>query len=135
MAKNPDNPRERFIAAIRETGNISEAVKLAKIPRSTAYQWREKDEAFAKQWDEAIEEATDTLEREARRRAIEGWDEPVFYKGAEQGRIRKYSDRLLEILLRAHRPEKFRERVQVEHEIGANLAQRLEGARKRVAQK
>jgi hypothetical protein len=40
------------------------------------------------------------LEAEARRRAVQGWDEPVFHQGRKVGTIRKYSDRMLEILLK-----------------------------------
>ena len=55
---------------------------------------------------------TDVIEREAFRRAVEGWDEPVIGKVApgidgvlrdESGEpvvTRKYSDRLLEVLLK-----------------------------------
>jgi hypothetical protein len=40
-------------------------------------------------WDEAVEVATDALEREAWRRAVEGFDEP----GEVVGYVKKYSDR------------------------------------------
>lgn len=123
-----------FLTSLRDTCNVYEACRTAKVTRSVAYEWREKDETFAKLWDEAVEEATDALEKEARRRAIDGWDEPVFTRdGMHCGNIRRYSDKMLELLLRAHRPGKFRERVQVEHEIGENLAKRLENARRRGA--
>jgi hypothetical protein len=38
-------------------------------------------------------------------RAIDGWDEPVFYQGVEVGSIRRYSDRLLEMQAKRHMPE------------------------------
>lgn len=85
--------------------------------RSTAYEARESDEAFAAAWDDAIEAATDALELEARRRAVEGTDRPVFYQGGEVGYVREYSDTLLIFLLKAHRPKKFRERVELEHQV------------------
>lgn len=46
-------------------------------------------------------------EQEAHRRAVDGIDEPVFYKGDECGHIRRYSDRLLEFLLKADNPQKY----------------------------
>ena len=69
---------------------------------------------FAAQWDEALEEGSDLLEAEARRRAVTGIDKPVYYKGKVVGSITKYSDRLLMFLLKAHDP-KFRDGGKVEH--------------------
>ena len=43
-----------------------------------------------------------------------GVDEPVFYQGAQCGAVRKYSDTLLIFMLKARRPEKYRERANVE---------------------
>ena len=48
-----------------------------------------------------------------RRRGLHGYEEPVFQGGKMVGKIRRYSDRLLEILAKAHRP-KFRENQRVE---------------------
>ena len=45
------------------------------------------------------------------RRTFEGVERPVFYKGRQCGAWRYYSDALaMLILLRAHRPEKYRDR-------------------------
>jgi hypothetical protein len=105
----------RFLDALASSPNVSAAARLAGIDRKTAYNWREQSSEFAEAWDDAIETSTDYLEAEARRRAFEGCDEPVFYQGEECGAIRKYSDTLMIVLLKAHRPEKYRERSQVEH--------------------
>ena len=70
---------------------------------------RRHSEDFAAQWDDALGEGVDILEAEARRRAVTGVDKPVYYKGEVVGSITKYSDRLLMFLLRAHRPQKFRD--------------------------
>ena len=75
---------------------------------------RRHSEDFAAQWDEALEEGTDLLEAEARRRAVTGINKPVFYKGEVVGSIPKYSDRLLIFLLKAHRPQMFGDGVKVE---------------------
>ena len=62
--------------------------------------------------DHAREGAADTLEAEARRRAIEGVEEPVFHKGEQVGTLRKYSDVLLIFLLKGARPERYRDNYQ-----------------------
>ena len=107
--------RETFLAALRETCNVSEAARTARISRNTAYEHRKADPAFAEAWDEAEQEAADKLEREAWRRSVEGTDKPVVYKGEITGTYKEYSDRMLELLLKAHRPEKFKDRVSNEH--------------------
>lgn len=103
-----------FLSALAESGNVSHACLQVQIARSTAYEARERHEEFAAAWDEAVEFAADAMELEARRRAVEGTDEPVFYKGMKVGTIRRYSDTLLIFLLKAARPTKYRERVQLD---------------------
>ena len=64
-------------------------------------------------FEEASEDAADSLEAEARRRAVEGVEEPVgWYKGQAGGVVRKYSDTLLIFLLKGRRPELYRERFE-----------------------
>jgi hypothetical protein len=72
-------------------------------------------------------------------RAVNGWDEPVFYQGEQVGEITKYSDRLLELLAKRHIPE-FRDHttsdvnvsggVLVVHEPAVDKAKWLEERRK-----
>lgn len=100
---------------LAETCNVSEAARAAGIGRQTAYDWREADESFAAAWIEAEQAAADALEREAWRRGVDGIDKPIVYQGKITDHCREYSDRMLELLLKAHRPEKFRERVTTEH--------------------
>lgn len=92
-----DRARETFLKVLADTCNVSEAARSAGIGRRTAYDWKAADEAFSQAWDDAEEVAIDHLEKVARDRAIDG------------------SDRMLEILLKAHRPEKYTDRVRNEH--------------------
>lgn len=100
---------------------------MADIARSTVYDWRADDATFAAEWDAALDQAADTMEREAFRRAVEGVDEPVYGSlgqgmgSGEVGQIRKYSDTLLIFLLKAARPEKFRERTEQQHTGAVNV--------------
>jgi hypothetical protein len=73
------------------------------MTRSSAYLWRERDEDFRKAWDEAVEEGTDLLEDEAKRRAVEGSIKPILYKGRIVTFVREQSDTLLIFLLKARR--------------------------------
>ncbi|WP_244922252.1 hypothetical protein [Oceanibaculum indicum] len=100
----------RFLDHLADTGNVSAACRLAKLDRRTAYQWRAADADFRRLWQEALDAAVDALEAEARRRAVEGVEHPHFHQGQVAGTVKRYSDALLMFLLRAHRPERFRER-------------------------
>lgn len=117
MAHQPDALIQRkkaaFIAAFAECGNITQAAKIAKIERASHYRWLE-DAEYKGAFDAAQEQAVDALEQEARRRALHGVDEPVFYKGMECGAIRKYSDTLLIFLLKGLKPAMYRDNLRAE---------------------
>jgi hypothetical protein len=102
--------QDRFIEFLEETANVSEACKRAKIARALAYKWRGEDEAFAARWEAAVDRGTDALEDEAVRRAHVGYDKPVYQGGKAVGTIREYSDTLLMFMLKARRPERFKDR-------------------------
>ncbi len=108
-----------FCAALAETCNVGKACAAVGISRQTAYNWREDDPEFAAAWERAMKAGVMGLEDEAHRRAFDGVDEPVFYKGDECGTVRKYSDTLTIFLLKAHNPEKYREKTSMEL-TGAN---------------
>ena len=97
--------KAKFLASYATHGIVLHACIAAGIPRSLYYLWMEKDAAFSERCAAAEAEAIDLLEAEARRRAVEGWDEPVYQKGAQVGVIRKFSDALLALKLKAKKPE------------------------------
>lgn len=90
----PEKEREwfpRFLSTLRNTANVRAACEAAKIARETAYDNRRENASFAARWDTAIDDACDSLEAAAWLRA------------------RRSSDTLMIFLLKAHRPEKYRE--------------------------
>lgn len=108
-----------FLAAFREHGVVGPAAVTARIARQTVYVWQEHDEAFAAAFNAAREEAIDVLEHEAYRRAVVGVGQrkPITYRGEviDTYVVTEYSDRLLELALKAARPAKYRERIQLQH--------------------
>jgi formylmethanofuran dehydrogenase subunit B len=118
MAPYTDTDKQTFLDALAKCGVVGDALKAAGIKtRITVNRWRESDEAFSAAYDEALETAADTLETEARRRAVEG---VVSIKWVGKGDDRepveevKYSDTLLLALLKANKPDKFAERSKTE---------------------
>jgi len=104
--------QQAFLAAYRELGNVTHAARAAEVARRNHPIWMQQPE-YAEAFEDAREEACDHLEGEARRRAVTGTEEPVFYNGQVCGTIRKYSDTLLIFLLKAANPEKFNDRRDV----------------------
>ena len=103
--------KNRFLEALSDTGSVTTAVAVAGTSRTRVYELRKADSAFAGAWEEAEEIAADRLEEEARRRAAEGVEEPLVSAGKlvrdDSGQpimVRRYSDNLLQALMRAHRP-------------------------------
>jgi hypothetical protein len=101
----------RFLEALANTGSVTAAIAVANTSRTRVYELRKTDPAFASAWQEAEEIATDRLEDEARRRAIEGIAEPLVSAGklvrdddGQPIQVRRYSDNLLLALLKARRP-------------------------------
>lgn len=125
--------RAAFLKALADSGNVSAAARAAKASRSRAYQLKAADPSFAAEWTDALESAIDALDAEARRRALDGVETPHFHQGRVAGTVRKYSDPLLMFLLRAHRPDRYRERPGAGSDADADLEDDLAAARDTLA--
>lgn len=130
--------RERqavFLECFSKTGRHEESALAAGVSYETMRVWRKTDPDFAASFQAADRRYREKLRREIERRGVEGWLEPVFSGGQqvmeavldEQGealrdeagnlrlrpaKVRKFSDRLLELLAKRQDPE-FRERLDV----------------------
>lgn len=105
-----------FLAALSITGVVSYACEAARVSRCHVYATRNKDPEFSSNWRDALEIAIDSLEAEARRRALEG---DIRRQYDRDGRLIQeevvHSDALMCLLLKANRPEKYKNRVASEH--------------------
>lgn len=140
VMKTEDNAI-RYLDVLAATGNSSAAARAIGVVPATINGWK-KDMKFKVRMDgdwftfkELCEMAdnvhSDAVESEAVRRAVEGYDEPIVYKGQlmteideETGKhkpvtIRKYSDRLLEVLLKGKKP-KYAGESQININAGEN---------------
>lgn len=131
----------RYLDVLAATGNHSAAARAIDIATGTAYGWRKDDGwkisledeeyTFGELCSQAESMFADSVEEEVVRRAVTGYDEPVVYKGMimteiddETGKhktvtVKKYSDRLLEILLKGQKP-KYAGDTQVNIGVGDN---------------
>jgi hypothetical protein len=103
-----ENPYQRaFLAAFEVNCCVRWAARAAQIARKTHYHWLQYDPAYAAAFRESRIIAAECLEGEAIRRAVEGWEEPVFYQGAICGTVRRYDSGLTQFLLRGLKPETY----------------------------
>ena len=102
MANRARKWEAAFLEALEVTGTISGAAKEVEIGRQTVYDYLNADPGFSARCRDAIEGADDELQAEGRRRAIEGEQVPVFYRGKLVGHKPRKSDTLLMFLLRIH---------------------------------
>lgn len=94
----------KFLNHLARTANVTWSARRSGVSRATAYWHYNCTPHFAQRWDDALEEAADVLEAEARIRAV---------KGREIDGVRKYSDTLLIFLMKGARPEKYRDNYDI----------------------
>jgi hypothetical protein len=117
--QNPTDSRERarwekaFLKVLRRFGNVTKAASAAKVDRAWVYEYRKLHPDFDADWKDALDEAADHLEAEAWKRAVNGVKEPVYQGGILVGHKQVYSDSLMALLLKAHKPEKYRDRTDI----------------------
>jgi hypothetical protein len=87
--------RWAFLGMLARSASVSTACTAAGVSRDTAYRHRGRFPRFRAKWDEALEVSVDALAAEARLRAFDRND-PA-------------SARMLMFLLKAHRPEVYRD--------------------------
>lgn len=98
---------KQFLEIYSQLGNRADACRMVGLNYHTFWYHKNNNPKFKAKFERANEIATDILEKEAWRRAHDGVEEPIMYKGEPVAFVRKYSDRLMEILLMGNRPEKY----------------------------
>lgn len=110
--------KRAFLVAYCEYPSITKACKIAGISNVTFYAWLKKDADFKAAYEQAYQIGGDKIEDVAKHRAIKGRREQVFGNLGENkgtgvvGYRRVVSDSLMALILKAHKPEKYRERTE-----------------------
>lgn len=100
-----DDERTRFLDGLRKGMSVAAAASVAGISRRGAYRLAEVDPAFKAAWDDAYDEGTDRIEDE------------VVKLGVKNGNVVA-----LIFMLKARRPDKYRENAQVNVQGNAVIA-------------
>lgn len=115
----PDE-RQRFLTLYQRSGLIAQS--LQAIGRKPAHlrATRAAFPGFAEDMDFCRQLRVEAIEAEIDRRAVIGYEEPVFYRGEQCGTVRKWSDPLLALLIRKEHPG-YRESVRVDQSVTAQI--------------
>ena len=111
--RNEQWAQNKYLEAIPKVYTATAAAKLAGVTLQYVHQWRNLDPVFREREDEARDQLADSLESEAVRRAVKGVKKPIYQQGILAGYETVYSDALLALLLKAAKPDKYRERSEV----------------------
>lgn len=144
-----------LLEAYRKVGVVARAAEIAGVHRMTHCHWRANNEGYRQVYEEITADLADDLEQAARTRAIKGVRQVKFTKSGEPLRDPRkhdpetglvkdefkddpwyyentYSDRLLELLLKAKKPDEFRERQSIEHSGPGGVPMEMELAARQV---
>ncbi len=111
------DPQSAFLTSYAAEGDMKAALKAGGITRAQFRKWQEHDESFLQRFHQAEIEAVETLEAEARIRAVAGSKlvRRVYRHGLLYEEIHEYrpSDAMLTKLLQAAKPEKYGDKVTI----------------------
>lgn len=126
--------QDLFLETYVVTGSIEGAMKIAReeaekqgldlpLHRQRHYEWIVEDgpagESYRERFFAADETATQVLEAEAFRRAKDGVEDFKLDRHGDRHPFVRYSDPLLMFLLKARRPERYRERF--DHRVAGSV--------------
>jgi hypothetical protein len=159
MKKTLPNAKKRaFLTAYAKRGTVLGAATATKIARRSHYEWLREDAEYAAAFETANEEFIEALEASVIESATNGIEEPVIYQGQlcfeplrdAKGEIkrdaagkpkysktpltiRKRSDVAAFFMLKAKRPNVYREHSSVEVTGSLDIVTRLNAGRDRLA--
>lgn len=115
-----DKAFEVFLKAYSRTGRKHDSAEMAGVSCRSIQKWRDEFPEFEEAFQSAHGKWADLLKSEVFRRAVDGWEEPVYYKGEMVGTIRKYDSNLLMFLMK-QADSSFKENYQTQ----VNVANRV----------
>jgi hypothetical protein len=93
----------KFLSALADTCNVSEACRRSGVAMTVAYRRRKMDAAFRSEWSEMIAIGYHRLEAVLLERAFNGTEKVVTKRDGSEERMREYPNQLGLMLLKMHR--------------------------------
>ena len=94
---------EKFLSALADTCNVSEACRQSGVPMTVAYRRRKMDAAFRAEWAEMIAIGYQRLEAVLLERAFNGTERLITKRDGSEERMREFPNQLGLHLLKMHR--------------------------------
>lgn len=113
----------RCLEALKKGLSTSKAIEAGGFSQKNFYDYMHEDPEWKAAVTEAREIGADVYEDEAHRRAVTGVLRPIYQGGKLVGHERIYSDRMLELKLKAKKPGEYREKVEVMGKDGGPIQQ------------
>ena len=104
---DPNGWWDAFFDAFLETRDGPRAAALIGVPFNTVHSAKTRNPEFAKRWEDVWKTSVYDLESSAMSRAINGWDEPLHFKGEIFAYKRVYSPALTIFMLKANMPDRY----------------------------
>ncbi|HEX9445702.1 MAG TPA: hypothetical protein VGA73_16380 [Candidatus Binatia bacterium] len=103
-----NNPKQRaFLAGYVRSCRTLTASELSGVSRQAHYDWLKRDPLYREIFERARMIVADAVEEEVWRRAYEGYETPIVYRGEITGHYKTYSDALAMFMLKSLRPEVY----------------------------
>ena len=97
-------------------GDVVSALAVVKVSVIAAFRAYKSDSEFRSAWDEALEASNLVLESAAVQRGVQGTSKTTYDKdGNVTSESTVHSDKLLEMSLKARKPDMYKDRVVTEH--------------------
>lgn len=96
-----------YAVELASCGVPAQACRAVGVTRTSVRNLERLDPVFAAEIQDALDDASDELEIAARRRAVMGTLDDVYFMGQVVGQKRQYSDSLLALMLKARKPETY----------------------------
>lgn len=117
----PPEAQEQFLRLLSNGERHRDALEKSGLEWRQVSAYMAQDAHFFEMYELArkMREEFVAIERmeECDHRAIRGWEEPVYYQDKNVGTIRRFSDRLMELRIKGHDPQKYAERHQHTHDM------------------
>lgn len=110
----------RYLMYLARFGLKLSAAQYAGVSAECARMYKKENPEFGEAAEEALDIFKESLEQTALRRAVDGWEEPVYQKGELVGTIHRHSERMLELLLKRHIVD-YRDGIKIDNSVNGGV--------------
>lgn len=103
-----EKKKEKFLELLAQTMNISASAKGINFSDCHMRNIKKQDPEFSDKWDSIIDSCCSNIEGTLFELATQGEIKDIYYRGKKVGEKKEISVRAGEILLKAFRPEQYR---------------------------